>query len=140
MRYGWNVEFWCIDVDVLTQGEAGPANSMRRRLFGRSHDSSTSSKEKDKPDSANSEGKEGGPSLSSNTSPTTKEIPGKVKDKDTATVGSRHARAKKSTDGGKPPDRLSIFGGTFSGTLGKSRKPAPRYSAYVVFLPVGTCN
>ena len=46
----------------------------------------------------------------------------------------RHARGKKSVDahGGKGGDRLSIFGASFSGTLG--RKPAPRYSGYV-FAP-----
>ncbi|KAJ7610817.1 hypothetical protein FB45DRAFT_941703 [Roridomyces roridus] len=42
----------------------------------------------------------------------------------------RHARGKKSVDAGHPGkggDRLSIFGASFGGTLG--RKPAPRYSA-----------
>ncbi|KZV67293.1 hypothetical protein PENSPDRAFT_654221 [Peniophora sp. CONT] len=42
-----------------------------------------------------------------------------------------HAR-KRSVDASKPAgdrDRHSLFGGAFSGSLGKSRKPAPRYSA-----------
>lgn len=102
---------------------------MRRRLFGRSQDSSASF---------------GRPSPIP--SPTVRDTPdkdlkdkdsikdsikdskdGKEKDKrDSASLSSRHARTKKSLDGGKHGDRLSIFGGTFAGTLGKSRKPAPR--------------
>lgn len=113
---------------------------MRRRLFGRSQDSSASL-----PHSSR---------FSPIPSPTVRDTPDKeLKDKDSikgsgkdvkvrdrdskdskekdardsASLGSRHARTKKSLDGGRHGDRLSIFGGTFAGTLGKSRKPAPRY-------------
>ncbi|KAI0065849.1 hypothetical protein BV25DRAFT_1913283 [Artomyces pyxidatus] len=43
---------------------------------------------------------------------------------------SKHTARKRSLDATKG-DRLSIFGGAFSGSLGKSRKPPPRYSAFV---------
>ena len=56
-----------------------------------------------------------------------------------STVGSsstsRHGSRKRSLDGGRG-ERLSIFGGAFSGTLGKSRKPAPRYSSSVFLSAV----
>lgn len=112
---------------------------MRRRLFGRSQDSSASL-----PHSSR---------FSPIPSPTVRDTPDKeLKDKDStkgsgkdvkvrdrdskdskekdardsASLGSRHAPPKKSVDGGRHGHRLSIFGGTFAGTLGKSRKPAPR--------------
>lgn len=43
-------------------------------------------------------------------------------------------RPKKSIDNARPVDRLSFFGSSFSGQLGKSRKPPPRYSAGYVFV------
>jgi hypothetical protein len=44
-------------------------------------------------------------------------------DKDTSI---KQARSRRSVDA-KPADRLSIFGATFGGTLGKNRKPPPRF-------------
>jgi hypothetical protein len=60
-----------------------------------------------------------------------KEKEGSTKEKDGArdssSIGSqRQARSKKSVDGSRG-DRLSIFGATFGGNLGKGRKPPPRY-------------
>lgn len=55
--------------------------------------------------------------------------PGARETFDSGSVVSRHSRGKKSIDGGKPTDRLSLFGGAFNGSIGKSRKPAPRYSS-----------
>lgn len=49
-----------------------------------------------------------------------------------ATGPGRHARGRKSVDATNPAkggERLSIFGASFGGTLG--RKPAPRYSGCV---------
>ncbi|KAH9056353.1 hypothetical protein EDB87DRAFT_1637438 [Lactarius vividus] len=43
----------------------------------------------------------------------------------------RHERRKRSLDANRENSRLSIFGSTFAGTLGKSRKPPPRYSSAV---------
>lgn len=100
---------------------------MRRRLFGRSADSALSF---------------GNSRASPVPSPTARDTPdrdfkdkdsvkeGKERDRDSrdsASLGSRHARAKKSVDGGK--DRLSIFGGSFSNTI-KGRKPPPRYAKF----------
>ncbi|PPR04652.1 hypothetical protein CVT24_011870 [Panaeolus cyanescens] len=92
----------------MSEGEIAPTSqSVRRRLFGRSHDST--------PSIAQSRTSKDSP-LSS---PVVRDTPDK--DKDTPSVSSRH-RPKRSIDGGsKPSDRLSIFGGTF----GKSRKPVP---------------
>ena len=118
-------------VCTLLQGEALPTStSMRRRLFGRSHDSAISGK-----DSAKESTKGSGDSRHSKEglSPVSlladKE---KEKDKDSASTNSRHTRNKKSVDGTKHDNRLSIFGTLSTGNLGKSRKPPPRYSVYVL--------
>ncbi|KAJ3862371.1 hypothetical protein EV359DRAFT_45309 [Lentinula novae-zelandiae] len=127
------------DRAAMSEGEisAGMTQSARRRLFGRSHDSAASGSK----DSRRSSFKDGA-------SPTSAAIvvegDSKAKDekeKDTekgketdgkdgknTVSGKSHARARKSIDAGKSGERLSIFGGTFSG-MGKGRKPAPRYSA-----------
>jgi hypothetical protein len=107
------------------QGEApnsATPNTMRRRLFGRSQDSSEFSKRASDPSSL-SILKDNSP-LSSKTSPT---------DRDGASsITSRHSRGKRSVDNAKPSsDRLSLFGSAFGGPLGKTRKPAPRYPSYV---------
>ena len=97
---------------------------MRRRLFGRSHDSVESGKGKNKrvSDPSNSKQKDS----SAQASPT------KDADPDAASsVTSRHSKGKKSIDNGKPTDRLSLFGSSFSAPLGKTRKPAPKYQPYV---------
>jgi len=106
---------------------------MRHRLFGRSQDSSSTGKEKDKrvsdPTSKtlSRKSKQRPASLSPGTSPT-KEI----RDNDNnLTVASRQLRGRKSSETGKTGERLSLFGNTFSAPLGKNRKPAPRYSSYV---------
>jgi hypothetical protein len=101
---------------------------MRRRLFGRSQDSSGSM------------GNYSPKHLSPLPSPTVNEAPqdkGKEKEgsmkerdgaRDSSSIGShRQARPKKSGDGTRQGDRLSIFGTTFGGNLGKGRKPPPRY-------------
>ncbi|KAF9458484.1 hypothetical protein BDZ94DRAFT_1226253 [Collybia nuda] len=109
----------------VSDGEIRPTTSMRRRLFGRSQESAGS-----KVDSAANSRHSREGSLSQ--SPTVLDIPEKSKarekdrDKDSASTGSRHTRSKKSIDGGKGGERLSIFGGSFGGGLGKTRKPAPR--------------
>ena len=55
---------------------------------------------------------------------------------DESTPPRSHRRAKRSIDNAKPADRLSLFGTTFGGSLGKSRKPAPRYSTGYVFVEI----
>lgn len=99
---------------------------MRRRLFGQSHESANSI--------INSSSRSKGSSLAS---PTARETP-EDKDKDSITelkeketnnnkdLDIRHPRSKKSSHA-KHSDRLSIFGATFSGSLGKGRKPPPRF-------------
>ncbi|KAI0265884.1 hypothetical protein BC834DRAFT_876782 [Gloeopeniophorella convolvens] len=61
-----------------------------------------------------------------------KEVGTPVSDVTHLSEGSRpvtgHERRKRSIDGTRDHQRLSIFGSTFAGTLGKSRKPPPRYS------------
>lgn len=97
---------------------------MRRRLFGRSHDSAASG------------GKLTG---SKDPSPSVREadkdnVPGKEKEspRNSGSFGTR--KGKKSSDGGKHGDRLSIFGGSFVGPLTKHRKPPPRF--YQVIAPL----
>lgn len=128
----------------LDQSEVA-ASSIRRRLFGRSHDSTGSKeKERDHDRDSKAESTKSDPAKSSlrelkdtaisqPLSATT--IAEKEKEKDSASVGSsRHARTKRSMDGGKGSERLSIFGGTFGPSLGKSRKPPPRYSSSVSLM------
>ncbi|KAF9266108.1 hypothetical protein L218DRAFT_996886 [Marasmius fiardii PR-910] len=113
--------------DAFSENEAAPTtSSSRRRFFGRSIDSGRSlgsgsrspiTGDRDSIVESLKEGKE-------------KE---KEKDKESSSIASssnvRHARNKKSIDNGRGGgERLSIFGTTFGGSLGKGRKPAPRYS------------
>ncbi|KAF8958503.1 hypothetical protein BDZ97DRAFT_1923678 [Flammula alnicola] len=125
----------------MSDGDIAPATtSVRRRLFGRSQDSSLSVINSSRPSPIPSPTTRGTPdkelkdkdsvkeSLKGSAKGSAKEGKDKEKQKegrDSSTVGGRHARARKSVDGGKHGDRLSIFGGTFAGTLGKSRKPPP---------------
>lgn len=44
----------------------------------------------------------------------------------------RRRSKKRSSDDRKASDRLSLFGGSLSGTLAKARKPVPRISSYVL--------
>ncbi|KAG5641510.1 hypothetical protein DXG03_004839 [Asterophora parasitica] len=111
------------DRGVASDSEVAPT-TMRRRIFGRSHDSQ-------KADSAaNSRNSREGSIIASPTVPEREKGKEKDKDKDRdSTTSLRHARSKKSMDVGKSGERLSIFGSTFTGTLGKSRKPPPKYAA-----------
>ena len=98
---------------------------MRRKLFGRSHDSTGSV-----PSSRHS--------TKDSLSPTSLVHPEEKEEKETKekkqnnhdkeSSATRHGRAKKSLDAGKNNDRLSLFGGSFGGTIGKGRKPPPKYS------------
>ncbi|KAF8806186.1 hypothetical protein BYT27DRAFT_7191502 [Phlegmacium glaucopus] len=102
--------------------------SMRRRLFGRSHESAisilnSSSRSKESPFS--SPALRDSPDKEIKDKHSNKNL--KEKDKETSSTkdtAGRHARSKKSMDS-KHSDRLSIFGTTFVGTLGKHRKPPP---------------
>ena len=111
--------------DPGCQGEVvASSTSVRRRLFGRSHDSSSlsigSRTSKDGSLAPSASTKEARDLTDKEKEPT--------KEKDhvrSNTVGSRH-RNKRSLDG-KSSDRLSIFGNTFGGSIGKGRKPPPRF-------------
>ena len=52
-------------------------------------------------------------------------------DKDTPIIGIRHASRRRLD--AKPADGLRIFGATFGGTLGKTRKPPPRFVCLTIF-------
>ncbi|EPQ58889.1 hypothetical protein GLOTRDRAFT_135903 [Gloeophyllum trabeum ATCC 11539] len=113
------------DRAAMSEGETAQASPTKakktaRRMFGRSVDSS-SPREKDKESLKSKEG-------ASPMSATSKRESSKS---DEQSVVSRHSKGKRSVDATKSTDRLSLFGGTFSGTLGKSRKPPPRYSSIV---------
>jgi len=133
---------------------------MRRRLFGR-HGSS-SSKADSLPTSRHSKEGVSSPPPAHSTKEKEKgkdkeKEKGKGKDKekekekeekDSSSMGSRGGRPRKSLDDGVSSsgksgggDRLSIFGTSFSGSLGKSRKPPPRYStSYVQFFSSEFCG
>lgn len=112
--------------------------SARRRIFGRSHDSTASKDSRPSSSSKDGASLSSSPTVADKESKESKEV-SKDKDekeKDGKDVSVRsHARARKSVDGGKAGDRLSIFGGTFSG-MGKGRKPPPRYSGYAGYPSV----
>ncbi|KAG6914452.1 hypothetical protein DXG01_017185 [Tephrocybe rancida] len=124
------------DRGAASESEAIQSTSMRCRLFGRSYDSTSS-----KPDSASCHSKAG--SFSASASPVIAEYKkdknsnqdkgDEEKEKDRDSLGSPRLRSKKSTDSTSKGagERLSIFWSTFSGTLGKGRKPPPRYSAAI---------
>ncbi|KAG6915497.1 hypothetical protein DXG01_011199 [Tephrocybe rancida] len=113
--------------DINLKSEAVHSTSMCCRLFGRSYDS------------ASRHSKKGSVSASASPVPAEykkdkndgKDKGDKEKEKDRDSLGSLRPRSKKSTDstGKGAGERLSIFGSTFSGTLGKGRKPPPRYPA-----------
>ncbi|KAG6887274.1 hypothetical protein C0995_016498 [Termitomyces sp. Mi166 len=110
---------------AASDSETQPTGSMRRRLFGRSYDSNNSSKL----DSSSRHSRDGSisgkGSFSAGASPTVPENgKGKVKEKER----ERKKKSGDSTTGKGTGDRLSIFGSTFGGTLGKGRKPPPKYS------------
>ena len=106
---------------MFTQGEipntGGSKNSKRRKVFGRSLESNASLPQEN--------GEVSTPISITSTKRSSVEDP---------TLPPRtHRRAKKSLDNTKPTDRLSLFG-SISGSLGKSRKPPPRYSGGYVFV------
>ena len=108
---------------------------MRRRLFGRQ--GSSSSKAESTPASRHS--RDGASPTPGSASPVKEKEKEKEKEKD-KDASMRRQRSKKSMDSGagsgKGGERLSIFGASFSGTLGKSRKPPPRYSTSCVRVSI----
>ncbi|KAG6810375.1 hypothetical protein H0H92_012109 [Tricholoma furcatifolium] len=160
------------DRGVASESEALPpsqSSSMRRRLFGRSYDSTTSSRSRSRLDSTSRHSKDGSvsvsvaPSLAASASPVVAEY--KDKDKEKADAGEKDKEkdekdkekdkgekkekekvekrekrpsSKRGSDGsGGAGDRLSIFGGAFAvaGSLGKGRKPPPRYAGAIDETP-----
>ncbi|KAH9942598.1 hypothetical protein B0H21DRAFT_751037 [Amylocystis lapponica] len=120
------------DRTALSEGETSHApessKGKRRRLFGRSADSGSLKKSNSIRDFAINGSKD---AITPVTPPSASGSPTDTKnggtEEDTGT--RRQARGRRSVDASKPSDRLSLFGGTFSGTIGKARKPPPRLSA-----------
>ncbi|KAL1742816.1 hypothetical protein HDZ31DRAFT_65600 [Schizophyllum fasciatum] len=112
------------DRGVLSESEAAPASSsnVRRRMWGRSQDSTSNSA---KDGSGHSGPISPSPSQELERDKDSKDSHKDEKKKDKDTV--RGHRARKSVDGntGRGGERLSIFGGM---PLGRSRKPAPKYN------------
>ena len=99
---------------VLQSEGAAKDPRSKRRLFGRSADSG-SLKDKDAEST-----RSGGTPVNSpppSSSPVDEAVPLR-----------RRSKGNKSVDDSKKTDRLSLFGASFTGTLGKHRKPAPRLS------------
>ncbi|KAI0694374.1 hypothetical protein C8T65DRAFT_585044 [Cerioporus squamosus] len=100
---------------VMSESESvrGKDPKSRRRLFGRSTDSSSL---KDKDTASNHSA---GTPLNS--------PPPSASPVDDSVPVRRRSKGARSIDERKP-DRLSLFGSSFTGTLGKHRKPAPKLS------------
>ena len=100
----------------------GAKKKTRRRFFGRSHDSAAS-----RADSASRKDVSTSAASSVQVSPVIKNV---TLDKDVKTF----IRPKRTSEVKSGTERLSIFGATFPASLGKGRKPPPRYSASVFSL------
>ncbi|KIJ20499.1 hypothetical protein PAXINDRAFT_161035 [Paxillus involutus ATCC 200175] len=116
------------DRGALSENESVPSTSkQRRRLFGYSVESSSSGKDKNKPESINTSKDALAPSPASGTA---SPRPIKRESQDDSSIASRHSRGKRNNEGvNKAPERLSLFGGSFSTSIGKSRKPPPRITS-----------
>lgn len=115
-------------VTLQTEATNNPdAKVKRRRLFGRSTESSSL---KEKASSLKDSSSRHSRDLQT---PPVSASPRDAKPEFSEDVPPmrRHSK-KKSTDERKASDRLSLFGSPFSGTLGKTRKPPPRLSTYVI--------
>ncbi|OCH94505.1 hypothetical protein OBBRIDRAFT_747510 [Obba rivulosa] len=115
---------------ALSENESlQPAKSKRRGLFTRSLESG-SIKER----TSSIKESTGCHSKDDSASPATPPVASSPSDQkgdvDKPEVTRRHSKGKRSVDE-QHHHRISLFGGSFSGTLGKSRKPPPRLSATV---------
>lgn len=113
------------DVDPQSEvpNTGSSRNSRRNKPFGRSFESNGSS-----PQGVSENGKD--------TASTPISLISTKRDsaEDPPSLPKSHRRAKKSIDNARASDRLSLFGTTFGGSLGKSRKPPPKYSGGYVFI------
>ncbi|KAG1735024.1 hypothetical protein EDB19DRAFT_1638619 [Suillus lakei] len=112
------------DRGALSEGETVPsAAKQRRRLFGRSTESTSTAKEKGDTSSINNSTT----ALSTSASPRS----ARKRELDDSSIGSKHSRNKR--DGTtRGTERHSLFGGTFTTSLGKARKPPPRISPSLI--------
>lgn len=94
------------------------SKKVRRRLFGLSQDSAAS---RDSASRTSTKEVSASNASSAQASPLVKNS---MLDKEVKVV----ARPKKNSEAKTGTERLSIFGATFPGSLGKGRKPPPRYS------------
>ena len=107
---------------MMIQSEV-PNNSKRRKVFGRSLESNGSLLQES-----------GGDGKDTVTTPRSVTSTNRGSVEDSSPLPGPQRRARKSPSDAKSADRLSLFGSTFGGTIGKSRKPPPRYSAGYVFI------
>jgi hypothetical protein len=116
-----------VDAFFLKNESVPSTSKQRRRLFGYSVESSSSGKDKNKPESINTSKDALAPSPASGTA---SPRPIKRESQDDSSIASRHSRGKRNNEGvNKAPERLSLFGGSFSTSIGKSRKPPPRITS-----------
>lgn len=112
---------------MFTQSEipntGSSKNSKRKNVFGRSFESSGSIRREN--------GENGKDTASTPISLTSTK---RDSAEEPVPLPKTYRRPRKSIDNTRANDRLSLFGATFSGTIGKSRKPPPRYSAGYVFI------
>ena len=104
------------------------AKQKRRRLFGRSAESSSLNEKGSLKDNASRNSKDPTTPISASASPNDP----KTSVFEDEQAPTRRTSRKRNSGERKASDRLSLFGSPFSGTIGKSRKPPPRLSECVI--------
>jgi hypothetical protein len=118
------------DRDALSEGENVPSTTKQRlNVFGRSTESTSTTKEKGDTSSINNS-----TTALLTAVPLAVATPRSSRKRellDDSSIGSKHSRNKR--DGTtKGTERHSLFGGTFTTSLGRSRKPPPRISPSLI--------
>ncbi|KAG2343720.1 hypothetical protein BDR05DRAFT_962839 [Suillus weaverae] len=120
------------DRGALSEGENVPSVAKQRRhLFGRSIESTSTAKEKGDTSSNNNSTTALSTSVPLAVAVATPRSSRKRELLDDSSISSKHSRNKR--DGTtKGTERHSLFGGTFTTSLGKARKPPPRISPSLI--------
>ncbi|KAG2042048.1 hypothetical protein BDR03DRAFT_889290 [Suillus americanus] len=120
------------DRSALSEGENVPSVAKQRlHLFGRSTESTSTAKEKGSTSSNNNSTTALSTSVPLALAVVTPRSSRKQELLDDSSIGSKHSRNKR--DGTtRGTERHSLFGGAFTASLGKSRKPPPRVSPSLI--------
>ncbi|KAG1873618.1 hypothetical protein DFJ58DRAFT_721902 [Suillus subalutaceus] len=120
------------DRGALSEGENVPSVAKQRlHLFGRSTESTSTAKEKGGTSSNNNSTTALSTSVPLASAVVTPRSSRKRELLDDSSIGSKHSRNKRDATT-KGTERHSLFGGAFTTSLGKSRKPPPRISPSLI--------